>query len=60
MVEAARSAGASAKFTGSGGAIVGTYADEDMFQRLAGALEKVHVRVFKPDFAPAREEAHDS
>ena len=37
MVEAARSTGASAKFTGSGGAIVGTYEGEDMF----AALEKV-------------------
>lgn len=60
MVEAARSVGASAKFTGSGGAIVGTYADEAMFQRLERALEKIHVKVFRPDFAPTREDAHDS
>ena len=60
MVEAARSVGASAKFPGSGGAIVGAYADEVMFQRLVQALGKIHVKVFKPDFAPAREDAHDS
>ena len=36
MVKAARQAGASANFAGSGGAIVGTYTDEDMFQRLTG------------------------
>jgi glucuronokinase len=48
MVEAARSLGASAKFTGSGGAIVGTYTDEPMYQRLVAALESMGVRVFKP------------
>ena len=31
MVETARKAGATAKFAGSGGAIVGTYKDEDMY-----------------------------
>lgn len=60
MVETARSAGASAKFPGSGGAIVGTYEDEAMFQHLVRALEKIHVKVFKPDFSPTREDAHDS
>lgn len=49
MVEAARSAGASAKFTGSGGAIVGTYADEAMFEKLETVLERLSVSVFKPN-----------
>jgi glucuronokinase len=49
MVEAARSVGASAKFTGSGGAIVGTYTDEAMFKNLEKALFAVGVRVFKPN-----------
>jgi glucuronokinase len=48
LVAAARSTGASAKFTGSGGAIVGTYEDEEMFQRLVTTLEPKGVRVFKP------------
>jgi glucuronokinase len=48
MVEAARSVGASAKFTGSGGAIVGTYQDEAMYQRLAATLESQGIRVLKP------------
>jgi len=48
MVEAARSAGASANFTGSGGAIVGTYQGEDMFQRLGWRLSEVGAKVFKP------------
>jgi glucuronokinase len=48
MVETARSAGASAKFTGSGGAIVGTYADEAMYKRLEAKLAAVGVKVLKP------------
>jgi glucuronokinase len=49
MVEAARSAGASAKFTGSGGAIVGTYTDEAMYARLGEKLAAVGVKVLKPN-----------
>lgn len=48
MVEAARSVGASAKFTGSGGAIVGTYADEEMFCRLVRVLSPLGIAVLKP------------
>lgn len=48
MVETARSVGASAKFTGSGGAIVGTYANEGMFQDLKAALEPKGYAVIKP------------
>lgn len=48
MVEAARDCGASAKFTGSGGAIVGTYEDETMFEKLKSALEPMQVMVIKP------------
>jgi len=48
MVETARDCGASAKFTGSGGAIVGTYEDEAMFQKLKAALEPLSVAVIKP------------
>jgi glucuronokinase len=48
MVEAARSVGASAKFTGSGGAIVGTYEDERMFTELRRKLGTLHVMVLKP------------
>ena len=56
MVDAARSVGASAKFTGSGGAIVGTYTDEAMFEALRNALEPMRVEVFKPAIAPPVEE----
>jgi len=48
MVEAARDCGASAKFTGSGGAIVGTYEDDAMFEKLKSALEPMQVMVIKP------------
>ena len=48
MVETARSTGASAKFTGSGGAIVGTYDGEDMFRALCEKLGAQDVEVLKP------------
>ena len=52
MIEAARAVGASAKFTGSGGAIVGTYEGEEMFSKLKGVLELQGCKVFKPQIAP--------
>ncbi len=48
MVEVARRTGASAKFAGSGGAIVGVYRDEAMFRDLQSALDAIHCRVVKP------------
>jgi glucuronokinase len=48
LVEAARSVGASAKFSGSGGAIVGTYEDEAMYSRLESALRDIGVVALKP------------
>jgi len=52
MVKAARSVGASAKFTGSGGAIVGTYKDERMFTELRKRLHKLNIKVIKPKIVP--------
>ena len=52
MVEAARSVGASAKFTGSGGAIVGIYEGEKMFEALRSGLGKLGVEVIKPVIDP--------
>ncbi len=55
MVEAARSVGASAKFTGSGGAIVGTYDDAKMFNELRKRLKQLRIKVLKPRIAmPSR------
>ena len=48
MVQTARSVGASAKFTGSGGAIIGTYEDERMFDALEQKLLEQRVQVIKP------------
>ena len=48
MVEIARSCGASAKFTGSGGAIVGTFEDEAMFERMRRELNVFDVDIIKP------------
>ena len=51
MIEAARSVGASAKYAGSGGAIVGTYMDEKMYDQLRRTIEgmsSIKCRVFKP------------
>lgn len=48
MIEAARSVGASSKFTGSGGAIVGTYEDEKMYQALAKKMDSMGLKIIKP------------
>jgi len=48
MVHTARSTGASAKFAGSGGAIVGTYDDEAHFSRLSQALASIGCATIKP------------
>lgn len=48
MVMTARSAGASAKFAGSGGAIVGTYEDEAQYRRLSDALSTIGCTTLKP------------
>jgi len=48
MVALARSIGASAKFTGSGGAIIGMYKDEAMFETLSQTFSKYQIEVIKP------------
>lgn len=52
MVQTARRVGASAKFAGSGGAIVGTYEDESMYTRLVNELSAIGCQVLKPRIAP--------
>ena len=51
MVQAARQVGASAKFAGSGGAIIGVYDGEDMYRDLCRAMKRWGCRVVKPDIA---------
>ncbi len=48
MVHAARQCGASAKFAGSGGSLIGMYEDEAMFSRLKVELEKLQAVVIQP------------
>ncbi len=48
LVQTARKCGASAKFSGSGGSIIGIYEDNDMLTRLIVELKKINARVIKP------------
>jgi glucuronokinase len=48
LVMTARKCGASAKFSGSGGAIIGMYEDDEMLRRLIINLQKINARVIKP------------
>ncbi|HYP13433.1 MAG TPA: GHMP kinase [Bryobacteraceae bacterium] len=53
MIYAARAAGASANFAGSGGAIVGTYKDEEVYRNLEAEMAKISVAVIKPTIVAA-------
>lgn len=48
MIQMARAQGASAKFTGSGGTIIGQYTSQDMYDRLRQTFAKHHIHIFKP------------
>lgn len=52
MIEAARSTGASAKFAGSGGAIIGVCRDDRTFARLKTALQPLGCKVIRPTITP--------
>jgi len=52
MIQTARRVGATANFAGSGGAIVGAYEDERMYQALLEAMRSLGVAVVKPDVMP--------
>ena len=49
MVGLARSVGASAKFTGSGGAIIGTYENEETYNKLKDLMSNHEIEVIKPN-----------
>ena len=51
MVMTARESGASAKFAGSGGAIVGTYEDDAQYEKLKTKLASIGCTTFKPIIA---------
>ena len=59
MVMVARSAGASAKFAGSGGAIVGLYEDDTQYAALSAALTKIGCRTLKPVIAAKADESSE-
>jgi glucuronokinase len=48
MIDTARRVGASAKFAGSGGAIIGSYEDEAMYEQLQAELGSIRCVVMKP------------
>jgi len=48
MIMTARACGASAKFAGSGGSIIGMYDDEEMYTRLESELRRIEAKVIKP------------
>lgn len=48
MINTARNCGASAKFAGSGGSIIGTYKNDEILTKLIVDLKKINVRVIKP------------
>lgn len=48
MIRTARECGASAKFAGSGGSIIGIYKDDEMLNHLKVELNKIKARVIKP------------
>lgn len=57
MVMVARQSGASAKFAGSGGAIVGTFEDEAQYDILVKNLAKIGCRTFIPKIATKTDES---
>ncbi|MEW6357731.1 MAG: GHMP kinase [Planctomycetota bacterium] len=57
MVMRGRAVGANVKFSGSGGAVIGRYTDERMYQKLVRTYKQGGYRIFKPivrDRSPQR------
>ena len=48
MVDIARNCGASAKFAGSGGAIIGIYHGEEMFAKISSRMAEIGSVTIKP------------
>ncbi len=49
MIQVARGCGASAKFAGSGGSIIGMFKDEEMYSRLDKELRKIGATLIRPN-----------
>lgn len=54
MINLARSVGASAKFTGSGGAIIGNYSSNKMYNELENVFKNKGIQIFKPTIVDSR------
>jgi glucuronokinase len=52
MIQAARSVGATSNFSGSGGAVTGTFEDDRMFQKLENAYAPLGIKVIRPKVNP--------
>jgi glucuronokinase len=52
MIQAARSVGATSNFSGSGGAVTGTFEDDRMFQKLEEAYAPLGIKVIRPKVNP--------
>lgn len=52
MIQRARQEGVSAKFAGSGGAIIGLCPDESQFSVLRKAMAEIHCEVIRPKLLP--------
>lgn len=52
MIHAARLVGASSNFAGSGGAVVGLFDGDAMFEKLTQEMAKLDVAVIRPQIAP--------
>lgn len=58
MVELARACGASAKFTGSGGAIIGTYHGAEMLAKMQQVFHENHIEVIVPQIVRDMKQAY--
>jgi glucuronokinase len=52
MIQTARSVGATSNFSGSGGAVTGTFADDRMFARLEESYTPLGIKVIRPKVNP--------
>lgn len=52
MIETARAVGATSNFSGSGGAVTGTFADDRMFQKLEESYAPLGIKVIRPKVNP--------
>jgi glucuronokinase len=52
MIQAARAVGATSNFSGSGGAVTGTFADDRMFRKLEESYAPLGIKVIRPKVNP--------